>query len=112
MNGRTARAIRKALKYEVRNEERPREYHTFSLMGWGNVMQYNTETGEVKTVRRRVEKFNVECVSGDRKVYQYMKKKYVNPNYVMDVNKFPEKSEIEELQNTIQSGMIEKEKAE
>ena len=72
----------------------------------------DTETGEVNTVRRRVEKLNVECVSGDRKIYQYMKKKYVNPNYIMDVNKFPDKSAIEELQNTIQSGMVEEDNKE
>ena len=75
-------------------------------------MQYNSVTGEVKEVRRRVDKFNVECVSGDRKIYQYMKKKYVNPEYIMDVNKFPEENEIKALQNNIRNAIKREEKEE
>ncbi len=103
MNGKVAREIRKALKYKPTN---PREYHAFNLEGWGNVLQYNSETGAVKEVRRRVEKVNIECVSGDRKIYRYMKRKYNEPNLEMSLNKFPTQQEMDELQNHIKDDMM------
>ena len=112
MNGRVAREIRQALSYHPRSKEKPREYHTFLVEGWTHVLQYDTVTGETKNVRRRGERENVECVSGDRKVYQYMKKKYVNPQYHTDLTKFPEKKEMDSLKDEIKGAMMASEEQE
>ena len=42
MNGKQARALRKALKYKNKRDER--EYHTFLVNGTNNVMQYEPIT--------------------------------------------------------------------
>lgn len=109
MRGKTAREIRKVLNYSPKNE---REYHTFSLTGWGNVLQYNPETGGVKQVRRRVDKVNIECVSGDRKIYKYMKRKYNEPHLEMSMNKFPEEQEMDKLKREISAAIRSEERLE
>lgn len=107
MNGRTARAIRKEVGFIPSAK---RDYHTFLVTGWDNVMRYNSMTGSIDSVYKEVEKETVECVSGARKVYKYMKRKFYNVDHEESFNKFPDQEEINELTETIAQGIVKEQK--
>ena len=107
MRGKVARELRKAIG--VKNKREERNYHTFLVDGKSNVRQLDTTTGEVNLVLRTVEKETVECVSGDRKIYKYMKRKYHNEELEADFRPMPTKEDIDELTETIKDDMIKSE---
>jgi len=96
MNGRVARELRKACKFNPRDK---REYHTITFTAIKHILRYDPASGEVEHVERPVDSFTTECVTASRKVYQYMKRKYVNPNHEESFNVLPEESEIQKIQD-------------
>lgn len=103
MSAKNMKALRKALKYKPRNK---REYETHLLPTTGLVAQIN-EDGTVEVVEKIVDKQVIECVSGDRKVYQFMKKKLHNIDHEETLNELPSKQELNELTKDILSGKME-----
>lgn len=79
MNGRTARALRKEALFHPKNE---REYKTFEVTTRAKrILQWDGETGGVKEVIRTGTALITECVDGSRKMYQYYKRKFNNPDH-------------------------------
>lgn len=100
MRGKIARALRKELKYHPRNH---REYQEVEFRVVRKIIAFDKDKN-IKLVDREVSSFTNECVSGDRKVYQYLKKKYNNPELEVTLTKIPK---LEELQAQILKEMRE-----
>jgi len=97
MNGRVARELRKAAEFEP---NAPRSYETWTFQVMGKILQFN-EFGDTEIVDGAVDKIIVECVSSERKVYQYFKKKYMNFGYEAELNVLPNEKEKRDLRNEI-----------
>lgn len=98
MNGRIARAIRKELKFNPNDE---REYVEHELTRMRQIMSYNHEKNRVDIVKRPVSVFITECTTGKRSIYQFMKRKYVNPDYEMALNELPSVDELAKVARDI-----------
>jgi len=98
MRGSVARGIRQAVEYKPSNV---REYQEIEHRIMGKILQFNPETKKSILVDRMVSAYTKECISGDRKIYQYMKKKYNNPNLEQEFNFLPSKEKLEELAKTV-----------
>ena len=95
MRQKVAKAIRKSLNYHPRND---REYKTFELETRRKpTAQYNLDTGEINVVMRSGTSFITECISGDRKFYKYMKRKYMNFEHEEILTPLPDDSELNEI---------------
>jgi len=94
MRGSTARSIRQAIEYKPKNK---RDYQEIEHRLMGKILQFNPETKESKLVDRMVSAYTKECISGDRKIYQFMKKKYNNHDLVQEFNFLPSEEKLEEL---------------
>lgn len=94
MRGKTAREIRKMLKYHPRNH---REYEVYLVPSVKWILQYNAETKKVKAVQREHESRLLECVSEDRNLYKYFKRKYYNHDYEMRLTQLPNKKALNDI---------------
>jgi len=90
MRGKVARALRKALEYHPKN---PREYKRYSTTGTVIAPVLDTkENGDYTIIDfapMEVNRSIVECVSGDRKIYKLMKRRYIRPDYDSALTKLP-----------------------
>lgn len=105
MRGKAARALRKAINYHPRND---REYFDFTHKVKRSIMQVEPqEDGSIKfnTVERVVEAYTIECISGDRKIYKYLKRKYTNINHEEQFNMLPEQGELDDIQQQFQEDL-------
>lgn len=103
MRQKVAKAIRRSLKYKPKNK---REYKTFEIESTRLMTaQFNIETGELKAVRGKGTSFLTECVSGDRKFYQYMKKKYIRPTHEEVLTPLPEEAVMNKIINEAKEEM-------
>lgn len=102
MRGKVARELRKMLNYHPKNK---REYMDFTFKVPRKILQFEND-GEggfkSKVVTRVVEQLVKECVSGDRKLYKYFKKKYVNNNHEEQFNALPEQGELDVITKQFQ----------
>lgn len=98
MRGKVAKALRKEIGFVPKNR---RIYRAFSVPVMRDILQWNTETQEVSMVRREVEATIIECTSGDRKLYQYLKRKYKNFEHEETLRELPTQQELRELETTI-----------
>ena len=57
----------------------------------------------INIVYREVQAQLVECIDGSRKIYQYMKKKWNNPEYETEFNQLPSQGEVDALEEQISS---------
>lgn len=102
MRGSIARALRKEINFDPNAE---RDYQTIELTAIKPIRQFgfNEETKEpfIKVVHRPVPVQIVECIDGARKVYQYMKKKWNNPDHEVNFQQLPSESDVQELEDKI-----------
>lgn len=110
MRNKIAKALRKELKYKISSEEKAnREYKTLTMPSTRkHTLQFNWETGELKPKRGSGNSELIECVSGDRKMYKYLKNKYKNFNHEESLSILPSGKELNELQAKILSEMSTK----
>lgn len=94
MRGKTAREIRQSVGYKPKNE---RDYQEIEHRVIRKILSFNSETEEVDYVDSEVSAYTKECISGDRKIYQFMKKKYNNPDLEQEFNFLPSQNKLEEL---------------
>lgn len=82
MNGKVARALRKSLQYHPAS---PRSYKKYSTTGTILAPVLDTNENKKYTVidfkKMSVNRFIIECVSGDRKIYKLLKRRYLRPDY-------------------------------
>ena len=76
MRQKKVKALRRAINYKNNGKEKEeREYKTFvSATKLKNIYQFG-EGGHIDIVQRPQESFQVECVSGGRKLYKELKKR-------------------------------------
>jgi len=96
MNGKIARALRKECNYTPSDT---RNYQEIEFVVKKQI--YQLDGDKVKLVWRDVPAFLIECTSGARKVYQYMKKKWNNPEYEVSLNKLPSLADLENIENIV-----------
>jgi hypothetical protein len=103
MRNKIAKALRKELKYKISSKEKAnRVYKTLTMPSTRkHTLQFNWETGEMKAVRGSGNSELIECVSGDRKMYKYLKNKYKNFNHEESLSVLPNQKELDELQAKI-----------
>ena len=65
------------------------------------IYSFDPETNDVKIVMRQVSAYTTECVSGGRKIYQYLKKKWYNRDLEASFAQLPELSELEDIATQI-----------
>lgn len=98
MNGRVARELRKIAEYHPRNL---REYEHWKFPRKRLVPQLTLD-GKVDFVERVVDCIVVECISGDRKVYQHLKRQYSTfREDEVTLQPLPSKQELKELEQNI-----------
>jgi hypothetical protein len=91
MRGKVARQLRQELNYKINREEKKnREYHDLEVTVLRPIYSFNSETNSLDIVEREVSAFIRECVSGQRKIYQYLKKKWNNDEYEAKFQQLPE----------------------
>ena len=107
MRNKIAKALRRELKYKISSEEKAnREYKTLTMPSTRkHTLRFNWETGEMQAVRGTGNSELIECVSGDRKMYKYLKNKYKNFNHEESLSVLPNQKEMDELQAKILSEM-------
>jgi hypothetical protein len=102
VNGKVARALRKEIDFDPNNE---RSYQTIELTAIKPIRQFgfNEETKEpfIKVVHRPVPVQIVECIDGARKVYQYLKRKWYNPDHEVNFQQLPEQSTLDEIEEQV-----------
>jgi hypothetical protein len=98
MRGKIAKQLRKFADF-VPSEKR--EYHKLLMPTEKFITQFNSITKEIKHVKRKVESELIECVSAKRKLYKFLKKKYINNNAEATFNRLPTKEQMHELKNTV-----------
>lgn len=97
-----ARALRQGLNYKINQKEKEdREYHTLEYDVIRPIYSFDPEKGEVKIVKRQVSAYTIECISGGRKIYQYLKKKWYNRDLEANFAQLPELSELEDIATKI-----------
>jgi hypothetical protein len=100
MRGKVARALRKEIGFDPNSS---REYVEHELIRVRNILQYNHEAKKAEIVERPVSVFITECTDGDRNFYQYLKKKWNNPEHEAIFNQLPEVDELAKLARNIMS---------
>jgi hypothetical protein len=105
VRGKIARELRKAAEFDP-NEKRA--YETWELSRTGYVLSFG-EDGKVSYQEQEVPVFIVECVSAERKLYQYFKRKYIDFGYEEQLRELPSQAEQKELTDQILKGMKEEE---
>ena len=104
MRGKVARQLRQELKYKISSEEKKsREYHDLEFTVIKPIYSFDAEKKTIEIVERPVSAFTRECVSGQRKIYQYLKKKWYNSEYEAKFQQLPEVDELVDLAKTIVS---------
>lgn len=98
MRGKVAKALRKEVGFTPKAK---REYQTFIIPTVKKILQYDSENGKVNIVDREVESRIVECVTGSRKLYKYLKRKYMNFEHEEVLNELPSAKELRDLQQEI-----------
>ena len=99
MRGKVARNLRKATEFVPKNK---RTYKTFELEGKRKLTaQINSDTGEIKPVMSRGRSFITECVTAERKLYKYAKRKYMNIEHEEVLTPLPDDAELNKLQDEI-----------
>ena len=102
MRGKVARQLRQELNYKINREEKKnREYHDLEVRVLRPIYSFNSETNSLDIVKREVSAFIRECVSGQRKIYQYLKKKWNNDEYEAKFQQLPEVDEMVDLAKQI-----------
>ena len=97
MRGKVARELRKIIGFDPRQK---RTYHrTYLGTSKKRILQVDT-TGNVTTVVRDVDREVIECIDGGRKVYQIMKRRFINPDYTHELVPLPSEEETNELRAT------------
>ena len=113
MRGSVARLLRKEVGFDPNKE---RSYQTIDLMVKKPIQQFgvdpDTNKPFINIVYRDVQAQLVECIDGSRKVYQYMKRKWNNPDYETELNQLPSQQEQQELEDQILNDEEVKKKAE
>lgn len=107
MRNKIAKALRKHLKYKISSEEKEeREYKTLTMPSTRkHTLQFNWETGEMKAKRGSGNSELIECVSGGRKLYKYLKRKYMDFNHETTLSVLPSEGELNDLQKQILNDM-------
>ena len=101
MRGSVARALRKSVGFEPDDK---RDYQEIEFTVKRQIYSFLPE-GDGKTtvglVWRDVPAYLIECTSGARKIYKYLKRKWVNPSYEVQFSKLPSLADLENVANTI-----------
>ena len=100
MRGSVARALRKEVGF---NPNAKREYTVHEVTVIRPILSYNHEEKRAEIVKRPVSAFIEECTDGARSFYQYLKKKWVRPDYEMVLNQLPEVDELAKLAREVLS---------
>lgn len=97
MRGSVARELRRACQFVPKEE---RTYQDIEFIVRRQIYQFGLE-GEVTLAWRDVPAYLIECTSGSRKLYQYMKRKWNNPELEVQFSKLPSIEELEELKKQV-----------
>jgi hypothetical protein len=92
MRGSVARELRKECGYHPKDT---RNYQEIEFVVKRQIYQLDGE--EVKLVWREVPAFLIECTSGSRKIYKYLKRKWTNLDYEASFNKLPSVADLENI---------------
>jgi len=100
MRNKAAKALRRSLKYKINTKEKQdRDYQEFDVESTRkHTARYDPITGEVKAVRGNGQSTIIECVSGDRKMYKYLKRKYMNFNHEEVLTPLPDQGVMDDIQ--------------
>ena len=101
MRGKIARALRKECDFVPSSE---RSYQEIEFVVRRQIYQFGPDengTSSMRLVWRDVPAFLVECTSGSRKIYQYLKRKWTNLEYEASFNKLPSVADLENIANQV-----------
>lgn len=101
MRGSVARALRKECNF-VPSETR--DYQEIEFTVRRQIYQFGDDgTGktEMQLVWREVPAILIECTSGARKIYKYLKRKWTNLDYEASFNKLPSVADLENIANQV-----------
>lgn len=101
MRGSVARALRKECNFDPHMD---RDYQEIELEVRRQIYQFGTDENgktDLQLVWRKVPAYLVECTSGSRKIYQYMKKKWTNIYHEATFNKLPSIADLENIANEV-----------
>lgn len=96
MNGKAARALRKLSKIDKKAD---RDYQDVIFTTERDILQYDPKNDTVKAVKRKVDSITIECVDASRKVYKYMKKKFINNSYEGELTVLPSKEDLKAIED-------------
>lgn len=107
MRNKIAKALRKSLNYKINSKEKEeRNYKTLTMeSSRKHTLRYNFDTGEFETVRGGGKSELIECVSGARKMYKYLKRKYMNFEHEETLTPLPNQEELMQLEQQIIADM-------
>lgn len=93
------------MDYKISQKEKDdRQYHELEHRVIRPIYSFGVDAdgkNVMKLVNREVSAYTRECVSGDRKMYKYFKKKFMNEDHEEILTKLPEVSELEKLATSI-----------
>ena len=97
MRGKVARELRKHVNF---NPDDHRAYTEHEVTVRRKIISmFENEEGKMdyNLVWRDVSAFITECVDAKRNLYQFLKRKYMNPMYEMSVTRLPSEDDLAEL---------------
>jgi hypothetical protein len=106
VRGKVARELRKAAEFKPNAK---RSYENWELSRIGLVLSFD-EDGKVSYQEQEVPCYITECVSPERNLYQYFKRKYMDFGYEQQLNVLPSQGETRKLERDIISGLAEEAK--
>lgn len=101
MRGSVARALRKECNFVPSAD---RDYQEIEFTVRRQIYQFGDDgTGktEMQLVWREVPAILIECTSGARKIYKYLKRKWTNLDYEASFNKLPSVADLENIANQV-----------
>ena len=101
MRGSVARALRKEVGFEPDDD---RSYQEIEFVVKRQIYQFGSDENgltDLKLVWRDVPAFLIECTSGSRKMYKYLKRKWTNLEYEASFSQLPSLADLENVANTI-----------
>lgn len=107
MRNKIAKALRKSLNYKISSKEKEeRNYKTLTMPSTRKrTLVYNFDTGEFETKVGGGNSELIECVSGARKMYKYLKRKYMNFEHEETLTPLPTHEELQKLEQEIIADM-------